>query len=652
MSTVEQDERHEEDPVRSLLRRVDGRWRPRWSRVTWWALALIGAQMVLRTWATSRSWFMWDDYIFLADVARGDTSVAWLFHSHFSLVQPVAFAIVWAIGGVGLNWTVIGASIVVLQLVASLSCWWMLRVLFGNRLLIVLPLLFYLFSPLTVPSTVWWSVAIYQYPHQIAIFGSIAAHVMYVRSGRWIHLAMAAGFLTLGLGSYLKAPLIALVLLGISWLWFTEGPWRERASQLARSWRAWAVYGVLTVGYIMLWASRTTDVPARRNCELPGVLRNSMLETVGTSVVGGPLNWRLWTGGIDPFIAGSNCVPQAYEGNPDLIVGGAPQSLASPALALIVLSWLLIGFLVLHRWSRHANALRSLWILVPYVGLSAVLVFAGRAATWGSQVSAREIRYFSDVAAIVALALGTALMPIIASRVGVKPRVEPYITKGLSPTVIRTLIFAFVIGSVASTITYVLPWHNTQRAEVFPERVFLEQVKRELPAADEEPIDIVDVPLPISVANPVIFPYNLPSRKLAPLTSRLRPVQQGTGLKILDDNGRLRPAEIRDAPRAEPGPVEDCGYLVQGSIQRIEVSPVVPGSWWTRVDYLASDDGVLEINAGPTTRRVPVKRGLHQMIFLTEGNFSSVRLRAEDPDLSVCVDNVHVGPVMAKEDPA
>lgn len=652
MSTDENDPQAPGDPVRSLLRRVDGPWRPRWSRVTWIAVALIAAQMVLRTWATSRSWFMWDDYIFLADVARGDTSVAWLFHSHFSLVQPVAFAIVWAIGGVGLNWTVIGASIVLLQLGASLSCWWMLRVLFGNRMLIVLPLLFYLFSPLTAPSTVWWSVAIYQYPHQIAIFGAVAAHVMYMRSGRWRHLALAAAFLTLGLGSYLKAPLITLILLGISWLWFTDGPWRARIGQLARAWRAWLIYGALTAGYVVLWATRVTDVPARRNCELPGVLQNSMFDTLATSVVGGPLNWRLWTGGIDPFIAGSDCVPQAYRGSPDLIVGGAPQSLASPSLTVVVLACLLIGFLVLHRWSRHVNALRSLWLLVPYAALSAGLVFAGRAATWGSQVSAREVRYFSDVAVIIALGLGTALMPIVGARVGVRPREEPYITKALSPTLVRTLVLVFILGSVTSTITYVLPWHNTIRASTFPERNFLEQVERDLAATDAERIDIVDLPLPVTVANPVIFPYNLPSRKLAPLTSRLRPVQQGNDLQVLDDEGRLRPATIPDAPRAAPGPVDDCGYLVQGTIQRVEVSRVVPGAWWTRVDYLASDDGVLEVQAGPMSRRVPVERGLHQMLFLTDGNFGSLWLRAEDPSLSVCVDNVHVGPVQPQKDPA
>lgn len=620
----------------------------RTSTVTALALLLIVIQMAIRTWATSRSWFMWDDYIFLADVARGDTSWAWLFHSHYSLVQPVAFAIVWATGWAGFSWSTVATSILVLQLLTSLSCWWMLRVLFGNRRLILLPLMFYLFVPLTVPATVWWSVAIYQYPHQIAIFGAVAGHVMYLRSHRLRHLAIAVAFLLLGLGSYLKAPLIVLVLLGISWLWFTAGPVRTRLRQLARTWPAWILYVAATAGYVALWATRQTGSPLRDRCELPGVLQNSLVESLGTAVTGGPWTWRLWTGGIDPFIAASDCVPQVYRGSPELVVGGAPQSLAAPALSMIVISWLVLIALLLHRWARHRHALLSLWILVPYVALSAALVFIGRAATFGSQVSAREVRYFSDVAVIVALALGAALMPIIGAKVAVRPRADPYVTVPLPQTLVRTLVLVFLAGSITSTITYVLPWHATINDRQFPERVYISQVEASLAEQPGGTVRIADVPLPVGVANPVIFPYNLPSRKLAPLEPRLVAVQQGTDLQVLDDDGRLQPATIPDAPRAAPGPVEDCGYLVQGGTTRVQVARVLAGTWWTRVDYLASEDGSVGVRLGTTDRRISVERGLHTMFFLTEGDFGSVAFTTEDT-LTLCIDNVHVGPVVPKD---
>lgn len=640
------------DPIVSLLRRWAsprlGRRLSSISTVTWIALALIAIQMMLRMWAASRSWFMWDDYIFLADVARGDTGFTWLFHSHYSLVQPVAFGVVWLIGGVGFNWSVMAASMMLLQLLASLACWWMLRVLFGNRRLIVLPLLFYLFVPMTVPATVWWSVAIYQYPHQIAIFGAIAGHVMYLRSHRLRHLAMAVAFLLLGLGSYIKAPLIVLVLLGISWLWFTAGPIPARVRQLARMWPAWLAYTLATAGYAVLWISRQQGGLQRENCELPGVMQNSIVETIATSITGGPWTWRLWTGGVDPFIAASNCVPQSYRGNPDLVVGGAPQSLAAPALSLIVISWVVLCALALHRWARHRRALLSLWILLPYVAVSAGLVFAGRAATFGSQVSAREIRYFSDVAVIIAFALGTALMPIIGAKVAVRPRVEPFITVAMPRALVRTLVIVFLVGSITSTITYVRPWHSTTTEVEFPERKYISRVEASLRSAPTGPVRIADLPLPVTVANPVIFPYNLPSRKLAPLAPRLQAVQQGTDLQMLDTKGRIRTAMIRDAPRAAPGLVKNCGYLVQGNTTRIPITPVFPGPLWTRVDYLANSDGVVRVRAGSTDRQIGVEQGLHTMFFLTEGDFGAVWFEP-DPSLTLCIDNIHVGPVVPKD---
>jgi len=163
-------------------------------------------------------------------------------------------------------------------------------------------------------------------------------------------------------------------------------------------------------------------------------------------------------------------------------------------------------------------------------------------------------------------------------------------------------------------------------------------------------VRIADVPLPVAVANPVIFPYNLPSRKLAPLAPRLQAVQQGSDLLVLDEQGNIGPAGIPDQPRAKPGPVDGCGYLVQDSFKRIPVTPVVPGPLWTRVDYFANDDGAVTINAGEMTRTIDVEQGLHQLIFLTAGDFSSVWFQGDDPDLSVCVDNIHVGPVLPKED--
>ncbi len=323
------------NPLRPLLRRAGRRLGGRLTssgRVTVAALGIIAAVMLFRLWATAGSWFMWDDYIFLADVARGDADLTWLFHSHFSLFMPLSFVLVKVVGGAGLAWGAVATQMLALQLAAALACFWMLRTLFGPRMLTLVPLAFYLFSPMMMPSAVWWSVTINQMPHHIALFGAVAAHVTYLRTGRMRHVLLASTFLLMGFASYIKAPLIVLVLVGVAWAWFSPGRPSIRARNMLRWWPAWLSYGVLTGGYLYVWQHQQVASAPRQACELSGVFTTSVVETLGTSVVGGPWNWQLWTGGIDPFIAASSCVPQVYKGDPSLVVGGAPQSLLDPTL--------------------------------------------------------------------------------------------------------------------------------------------------------------------------------------------------------------------------------------------------------------------------------------------------------------------------------
>lgn len=636
------------DPVVLLARRIGRRLGGR-SRVTAAALALVAAQMVLHVWITSGSWFEWDDYIFLADVARGDADAGWLLHTHFGLFMPVSFSLVSMIGGAGLSWAAVATQMLVLQLVASLACWWMLRTVFGDRLRILVPLAFYLFSPMSVVSGVWWSVAINQLPHQIAIFGAVGFHVRYARTGRLRHAAAATAMLVLGVGSYVKAPLIVLVLVGVSACWFTSGSGRARLRSWWRSWPAWTMYGVTVAVYVAVWWSRQTAPLPRQACELPGVMSRSIVESVGTGLMGGPLSWRLWTGGVDPVLASSSCAPLAYRGDRSFLIGGPPQSLVSPSLGLVVLSWLLVTGLVLYVWSRYRHAVVSLWWLVPYVLVSAVLVHLGRAGTFGAGVSAYEIRYFADVPAVMALAIGGAVMPVVGASRARTRRPRPMLLVSVPRRGFAVLGALGLVASLASTIRYVAPWHS-EDARTFPARSFMTTVDRQLDERDasRRPLLIADVPLPYRVALPTIAPYNLPSRQLAPWSDRIRAVTAGTDLSVLDDQGRILEATVADGPRAEPGPAEGCGYLVQQDRTSIALSPVVNTVWWMRIDYLAGGDGQLEVSAGDSSQVVAVERGLHSAYVRTSGAYDDVRLRALG-DISVCVDNVHVGTIKGQE---
>ena len=641
------------DPVAQLLRRVVNAFRGRFSRterVIFAALGLIAVQLLFRAWASYGSWFMWDDYIFLSDVARGEDGWGWLFHSHFNLFMPVSFVLVKVVGGSdGFNWSIIATQMLVLQAVASLACWWMLRKLFGDNPKILFALAFYLFSPLTMPAAVWWSVSINQLPHHIAIFGAITTHVAYVRSGKMRYAVYATLFLTLGLGSYVKAPLIPVVLAGLTLCYFCSGSLIMRLRTFLSFWPAWVMYGSTVIGYAVVWVNQQTAYAPRNSCELGGVINNSLLETIGSTAVGGPWRWELWTGGPDPFLAASNCVPYAYRGDPAFLVGGAPQSLLSPPLWGLVAAWIAIAATCFYLWSRYEHALRALLFIVPYMLLSALFVFAGRAGVWGSQISALEVRYFSDVAAVMALGIGTMLIPMRGAKVRRRPRDEPPLKVVLPRRVAPILLSLFLVGSLVSSVTYVAPWHSKNNETEFPERAFVANVMRQL--ADERvmtpDLQIADAALPFKVALPTLYPDNLPSRKLAPLASQLNTTTFGTDLKILDDKGNIRDAVIPDPARTERGPVKDCGFLVQQSDESIPIVAVVDLSWWISVDYLASEDGTVRVQAGKTTQNVKVKSGLHTLFLQTSGGFSRVEMKAPQ-GLSVCVDNIRVGFPQAK----
>lgn len=632
-------------PVRRLAGRLGGAALRRWSRrrvVTVLALAMIAVHLAFRTWASSGSWFMWDDYIFIGQVTLGMDDFGWIFHSHFNLFMPVSFLLVKTVGWAGLDWPVIATQLVVMQALAALACWWMLRVVFGDRLRILVPLAFYLVTPLTIASSVWWSVAINQLPQHVGLFGAIAAHVTYMRTRRRRWIVVAAVFVLLAMGSYVKGPLVVVVLFTISAVWFARGPWRDWLRTMLQSWLAWAVYTVLAAGYaVVWWVSRDVASP-RQACELPGTVFTSFVDTVGTAVVGGPWSWQLWTADAHPEVPDS-CVPQAYRGATDLLVGGAPQSFTDAPLPLTIAAVLLIGAALVYLWGRFRDASHVLWVAVPYVLLSALFVYAGRAGVWGSAISAREIRYYADVAAVLAFVLGAAIMPIRGALRRPAPRREPYLRLRLPRPVLAGVALAVLVGSVGSSVAYVLPWHERWDSTAFPERAFVNNLLDDLDRRDERSVSVVDASLPYVIANPLIAPFNRPSHKLASLAPRLKAVSAGTDLGIIDDDGRIQLARVPGDSRAEPGPVDGCGYLVNPEAT-IDVSPVLDLPFWMQVDYLAAADGTVLVTAGTTTVRVPVEEGLHSMFLATEGTFSEVSIRSETGG-AVCVDSIRVGDV-------
>ena len=104
-------------------------------------------------------------------------------------------ALIWVLARISLyNWTLASAVTLVFLAAAGLAAFRVLRTLFGERPAILVPLAFYLLTPLSVAALGWWTVALESVPLQLAIFMALNSHIHYVRTRRTRHLIAASGW--------------------------------------------------------------------------------------------------------------------------------------------------------------------------------------------------------------------------------------------------------------------------------------------------------------------------------------------------------------------------------------------------------------------------------------------------------------------------
>lgn len=580
------------------------------------ALAMIIAHLAFRTWAVAGSWFYSDDFIFLGTVAGGGDSGAWLLTPHNIHLMPFALWLTTWVGHLAaFSWWAAATQIIVMQALAALACWWMLRTLFGDRRGILLALGLYLVSPATVTTGVWWAAAINQLPHQIALFGAVAAHVHHMRTGRWSWALVTSGFLVLGYASYTKTLLLPVLLLAITFVYFARGPAIGRLRQsIGGFWRTWVLQGALTVSYVWFYLTVVPSSPIPAPSVLFETIDLSIVQAAVPSLFGGPWQWQTL-------------------GQPG---GVGPRQFVDTPLLLTVLSWGLLFALLTVQSLRYRRAWWPTVIVLGYAVASAGLVASGRATAFGPEAAAFELRYFSDLAGVGALCLALSLMPLIGATGSLEPRDPPMLRMSVPARWPRLLVGGVVVGALVSSIGYVRPWHD---ASQMPQRAYISTVQAEVGGGT---LTLADTTVPDEVLWNAAFPASLASRILAPLRDQLDFVEAGTDLQILDPTGRPVDAYVPGDPRSLPGPSDGCGYPVSGKARTIGFAPVIDFPFWLTISYLAAKDGIVEVTAGSTTRRIGVEQGLHTIFMQTDGAYEEVIVEPEAAT-SLCIDAVRVG---------
>src|SRR5260221_13043151 len=295
-------------------------------------------------------------------------------------------AIIWVLARISLyDWGLAASVVLVLLACASFAALRLLRTLFGDRPVILVPLAVYLLTPLTVPDLGWWSAAMESVPLQLAIFMALNAHVWYVRTSRARHLVAAVLWVSFGLVFFEKALVLPVVLFAVTAAFFAGGTsWLAGARQvLVRYWRAWLAYAVLMAGYGILLAVslRTSTIHPQPPSSVASVLtyaRTMVKDTLLPGAIGGPWQW--------------------------LALPSGAYALAAPPAGLTWLAMIVAAVVVGASIVRRKIAWRSWAILVGWIVAADMLpVILGRLNYLPAVTFGLETRYLADAAPVIAI---------------------------------------------------------------------------------------------------------------------------------------------------------------------------------------------------------------------------------------------------------
>jgi len=370
-------------------------------------LILIAVQLIWKSLFLAHFFFRQDDFhVFELAVGHGFTWNYLTFVGAGHMI-PGVYAIAWLLVRTSLyNWPLASAVTVIMLAAADLAALRLLRTLFGGRPAILIPLVVFLISPITMPDTGWWSSAVESLPLQIAIFTALNAQVHYARTRRLRHAFAAAAWLLFGLVFFEKAVILPLLLLGITSAFLVEGSWlRSLHRSLVWYWPAWLMQVVVVGGYVAVLrvALRTSSVQPGIPGTSAGIwsfISEMVKDTFVPGAIGGPWQW---------FPSGD--AEYAYSAPP----------VALDWLSLIVAVAVVAGSIWSRRYAWRAWVILAAWLAAADIAP----VLLGRISELGPTVLGLETRYVADAVPVLAICVGLAFFPVAGNREYIARRQAP-----------------------------------------------------------------------------------------------------------------------------------------------------------------------------------------------------------------------------------
>ena len=571
------------------------------------ALASIAIALGVRTWVAAANYFYWDDLILIGRGARFPLfSSELLLYDHDGHFMPAAFLLTGLVTRIApYQWALPVTLLVLGQALASLALLRTLRLVLGWRPALLIPLLGYLFIPLTLPAFGWWAAALNALPLQIALAWVCGDAIQLVRTGRRRYAVSGTAVFVVALLFFEKSAVVPFVAFAFIVLYLRTqsdaSPIRTAVKKAKALWIPSAVVLAIWIPVYLL----TVESPVTGN----GRSMSTALLHHGTSLgmlptlLGGPWQWERWIPG---------------------------PAWADPPMFLVVAAWvmLLTAIAVTVRSRRGA-----VWIWIcaaAYFLASVVAMTATRTAEGTTYELAQTLRYFTDSATVFALA--------IALYFAAPRRAAPRTTVPVASLAVGLSVL-FVASSLVSTFSFVALWRES------PTRDYLQNARASLAQNTDAPL--LDQPVSIWVLLPVTYPNNMASSVLGPLPDRPEFSSSTPILRLINDSGNVIDGEVTFTRRIPEGTDPQCGTRVDGPTELTLDGPLAVWDWTVQLNYLASTDGMIDVSltTGDAVS-VPVKAGLHSVFVQVVGDGQSVKVTPRTPGLSLCLAAGQVGVVV------
>jgi hypothetical protein len=507
------------------------------------------------------------------------------------------------------EWWPLAITLVLLQALASLAVWRLLRLLLGDRPVLLLPLALYLFSPLTLPAYAWWLAAVNTLPLQLALAWVTGDAIRLLRTGRRRHAVSGALVFALGLFSFEKALVVPVVAFAVIAVLLRQAG--EPGPIMATARRCLPLWGSLLLisgGWFWLYSSVVESPlvdPEYSGTVATAVdmVRLGVVEGLLPTLVGGPLSWA------DPALY------------------------ATPPTAVVVAGCVVAAAAVVWTAWRRRGGGAIWWMVAAYVAASIGAMVLGRVGVATPPELSLSLRYFSD--SVVVVAVAWSLVVIAPKRTDL--RRHALINRTDLRDVAALAMVAFLAASLWSTVTFTRAWHE------LPARDYLATARASL--AETADIPMLDHPIAEGILWGPTHPNNLASQVFSPLPDRPEFGRATPELRMLGDSGELVDAEVEAQRSLTPGPTPNCGHAVTGNRETVIPldGPLIGWDWTIQLNYLAGRAGVLEVSLDGEATRAPVERGLNTVFVRVMGAGEEVHVRSRTDELGVCIDSGRVG---------